>query len=60
MIIKSRILLLLILGSVTFMSCEPEALPEQDNAAKFSKDIKPVGDSGNEQNEVDKRDPDTE
>ena len=55
MLFRTRLLLGIIFCSALFISCEPEAIPEENVINNFSKDIDPVGDSGNEQNDDDHR-----
>lgn len=54
MITKSRIFLALFVCSIAFVSCEPEALPVEDQTTNISTDIDPVA-TGNEQNDEDHR-----
>ncbi|CAL65441.1 hypothetical protein [Christiangramia forsetii] len=54
MITKTKILFAIVLCSAAFISCEPEALPEQEIITKVSDDIDPVG-TGNEQNDEEHR-----
>ena len=50
-----RTLFAVLLCCSFFIACEPEALPQQESMTKISRDIDPVGESGNEQNDVDHR-----
>jgi len=55
MITKTKILFAIVLGSAAFISCEPEALPEQEVITQVSpEEVDPVA-SGSEQNDEDHR-----
>ena len=55
MITKTKILFAIVLCSAAFISCEPEALPEQDVITQINPDdIDPVG-SGSVQNDEEHR-----